>query len=148
MELQSHYLTKEKVLAYILRQLNGQTEILIFRHADYPEAGVQVPAGTLEIGEERVAALLREVEEESGLTTFEKVRLIGTTTFLAHSKQEIHQRHYYQLNFQGDSPTQFEHRVSGKGVDKNMLFVYEWIAIDNLPKLAANQDEMLTNIQS
>ncbi|MEM6348036.1 MAG: NUDIX domain-containing protein [Bacteroidota bacterium] len=142
------YTQKEKVLAYIVRQEGEAVKMLIFRHLAYPEAGVQVPAGTVEAGEEKLAALLREVKEESGLTTFEEIRLIGTTTFFAHSKQEIHQRYYYQLDFGGVSPVSFEHQVSGNGIDKNLFFVYEWVSIDKLPKLAADQDEMLVNIQS
>jgi len=38
---------------------------LVFRH---PSAGIQLPAGTVEAGEEIDAAVLREVREETGLT--------------------------------------------------------------------------------
>jgi 8-oxo-dGTP pyrophosphatase MutT (NUDIX family) len=43
---------------------------LIFSHPDYPEAGLQVPAGTLEPGEHPEAGVLREAYEETGLTGF------------------------------------------------------------------------------
>ena len=46
-----------KVLAYIVRG----DELLVFRHRDYPEAGLQVPAGTIEQGECSRSAVLREV---------------------------------------------------------------------------------------
>ena len=56
--------TVKKVVAYITRG----DELLVFTHRDSPEAGVQVPAGTVEEGETLDAAVLREVHEETGLT--------------------------------------------------------------------------------
>jgi len=55
--------TKLKVFAYIIRHKNQQAELLVFEHRDYPEAGIQVPAGTVEDQEALEAALMREVEE-------------------------------------------------------------------------------------
>ena len=40
-----------KVLAYVTRLRNGDVELLVFDHRDAPEAGIQVPAGTIEPGE-------------------------------------------------------------------------------------------------
>ncbi len=39
--------TLKKVFAYITRG----DKLLVFRHADFPEAGIQVPAGTAKEGE-------------------------------------------------------------------------------------------------
>jgi hypothetical protein len=41
---------KLKVLAYITR--NSSREVLVFDHRDKPQAGVQVPAGTVDEGED------------------------------------------------------------------------------------------------
>jgi len=59
---------KHKVVAYVTRQQDGRQRLLVFTHRDYPEAGVQVPAGTVEPGEAVEAALVREIREETGLT--------------------------------------------------------------------------------
>lgn len=65
----------EKVTALILRPAKGQkVEILIFRH---PTSGLQLPAGTVDPGEAPEAAVLREVEEETGLTEVRIVRKLG-----------------------------------------------------------------------
>jgi 8-oxo-dGTP pyrophosphatase MutT (NUDIX family) len=63
-----------KVTAYITRPAGGATELLLFRH---PTAGIQVPAGTVEIGEPVEAAARREAREESGLDGLRLVRPLG-----------------------------------------------------------------------
>jgi len=57
-----------KVLAYITREHKNETQLLVFTHRDYPDAGLQIPAGTVEEGEEIEHALFREIHEESGVT--------------------------------------------------------------------------------
>ncbi len=53
----------EKALSYITR---GQ-RLLVFRQPDFPEQGVQVPGGSVELGEQPAVAALREAREETGL---------------------------------------------------------------------------------
>lgn len=53
----------EKVVAFITRERQGRRELLVF---DHDMSGTQVPAGTVEYGEELEAAVLREVWEETG----------------------------------------------------------------------------------
>jgi 8-oxo-dGTP diphosphatase len=71
--LVSRFIEKEKVLVYVTRTKNAERLLLIFAHRDYPEAGWQVPGGTLEIGEDPGTGALREIEEEAGLTGFLRV---------------------------------------------------------------------------
>ena len=54
----------DKVAAFVTRKRNGVKELLLFRH---PRAGVQIPAGTVEDGENPETAVKREVYEETGL---------------------------------------------------------------------------------
>lgn len=58
-----------KVCAYITR---GRGELLVFEGPG--NDGLQVPKGTIETGEAPHAALQREVEEESGLSTLRSIR--------------------------------------------------------------------------
>jgi 8-oxo-dGTP pyrophosphatase MutT (NUDIX family) len=64
-----------KVTAFITRHKDGRPELLLFRH---PTAGIQVPAGTVEIGEPVEAAARREAREESGLAGLELIRELGS----------------------------------------------------------------------
>lgn len=62
----------DKVTAFITRPGPAGPELLYFRH---PNAGVQLPAGTVEEGETVEQAAWREVYEEAGLTT--QLSLVG-----------------------------------------------------------------------
>lgn len=70
---------RQKVLAYLVRFSEGVPEVAVFDHVDAPAAGTQVPAGTLEEGESLEAACLREVAEESGVTSARVLRFVGRT---------------------------------------------------------------------
>lgn len=54
----------EKVTAFILGERNGVEELLLLHH---PYAGIQIPAGTVEVAESIMDAAQREAREESGL---------------------------------------------------------------------------------
>lgn len=67
--------TLHKVTVFITRPAPaGGVELLLFQH---PDAGVQIPAGTVEEGETLDAAALREGREESALENLRLVRSIG-----------------------------------------------------------------------
>lgn len=57
----------EKAYGFVLREGAEGQELLVFEHAGMPEAGLQVPGGTIEQGETPLQAVAREVLEESGL---------------------------------------------------------------------------------
>ncbi|HEX9133526.1 MAG TPA: NUDIX domain-containing protein [Ktedonobacteraceae bacterium] len=55
---------KDKVFAYITHR----KRLLVFIHPFAPEAGIQVPAGSIKANERTEAAVLREAFEETGLS--------------------------------------------------------------------------------
>ena len=60
-----------KVTAFVVRPTPAGGDLLLFRH---PDAGIQIPAGSVDEGEEPLHAAVRETAEETGLTG---VRLLG-----------------------------------------------------------------------
>lgn len=66
-----------KVTAFVTRETPYGGELLVFRH---PNAGVQLPAGTIEPGESPEDAVLREVKEETDLSSVEIVRCLAMIT--------------------------------------------------------------------
>lgn len=97
----------EKAFAYI----TSRGRLLVFDHVDFPEAGVQVPAGTIHLGEPPELAALREAQEETGLQRFGAPRALGIAEFDARpfGKAEIHRRHFFHLPAEGDLPERWRH---------------------------------------
>ena len=111
---------REKVLAYITR---GPDELLVFAHTkEYPDAGIQVPAGGVEPGEEPVDAVIRETFEESGLRLGDPSYLASFEWLDVEVPSRI--RHFYWLPAPIDTPDRWEHRVSAGEEDAGMIFRY------------------------
>ena len=70
----------QKVTAFIVRERSGVRELLVFKH---PTAGVQIPAGTVEKGEDIETAVKREAYEETGL------QLVEIENYLGHFENEL-----------------------------------------------------------
>ncbi len=134
---------KHKVLAYITRRRNGRTQLLVFTHRDFPEAGVQVPAGTVEPDEPVEAALFREVHEESGLTP-EQVRLVAQVAEFADQAWGT-VRHVFHLDAD-DLPEAWAHTVHGTGEDAGMVFNYYWVSLGQGLELAGAQGRFLDRL--
>ncbi len=73
-----------KVTAFILRPGLTGPQILTFQH---PTGGLQLPAGTVEPGEPPEAAVVREAQEETGLTRLRRVAKLGVEAVQAEPGQ-------------------------------------------------------------
>lgn len=68
---------RQRVLAYVTREKSDVIELLVFAHADFPDAGIQVPAGGVEPGETLEEAVVREIWEETGIANARVVRKLA-----------------------------------------------------------------------
>lgn len=130
---------KAKVFAYI----TYEQRLLVFSHPYEPEAGIQVPAGTLEAGEDAATGVLREAVEETGLSNLVLVRKLGEQRWDARpwGRDEIHQRHFYHLRCVGTPPARWRHREIhlSDGPSEPIMFEFWWADLPHgLPALIAD----------
>ena len=113
---------REKVLAYVTR---SPGELLILEHApELAEAGVQVPAGGVDEGEEPGEAVLREVTEETGLVLTDPIYLESREW---PTEAPSRTRHYFWLVARADTPDSWSHVVRSADDDDGMTFTLSFV---------------------
>ncbi len=138
---------KRKALAYIVH--DGR--LLVFRHRDFPEAGIQVPGGTLAENEPPEAAALREATEETGLQGLRVIRLVGEQVRQVTSAElnQIHHRYFFLLNCTETPPETWTHAESdpSEGGPAPIYFEFFWARLPNgVPPLSGQQDYCLNKL--
>jgi 8-oxo-dGTP pyrophosphatase MutT (NUDIX family) len=123
-----------KVVCYVTRG----NDLLVFRHKLVPEAGLQVPAGTIEPGEDPEVAALREAQEETGHSGFRVLRKVGEYTHHFEERPEDHFRHVFHLEPPAGLPERWEHFA-----ENAHWFAFEWVPLGAVPDLAASQGDLL-----
>ena len=137
----------QKVFAYI----TYSDRLLVFRHADFPEAGIQVPAGTLRPGEDPVEGVLREAGEETGLEALVLDELLGVDDFdmTPYGTAEIHHRYFYHLRLEQEPPQTFQHIEAdpSSGTDEEIKMEFFWVRLpDEVPWLMAGHGRFLPEL--
>ena len=135
---------KKKVLIYIFREKNGEKELLVFSHRDHPEAGIQVVGGTVDKGEGKKTALIRELEEESGIVLQKSdLTKIGNSIYQRKDNAQINYRTYYSFET-NQLPDEWDHVVKSTGADNNLVFQFFWISITKAKTvLVGNMQEFI-----
>jgi 8-oxo-dGTP diphosphatase len=138
---------RRKALAYIVHQ----GKLLVFRHRDFPEAGIQVPGGTIEASETPEAAILREAVEETGLDGLKIVRMIGEQVRLMTSENMsyVHHRYYFLLKCAETPPENWVHaeHSASDGTPEPIWFEFFWAKLPNqIPELSGGQDYCLNKM--
>ncbi|MEL6402728.1 MAG: NUDIX domain-containing protein [Chloroflexota bacterium] len=140
-----------KAFAYIT---HGR-KLLVFEQPDAPEAGIQVPAGSIEPNEAPADAARREAHEETGLKNLRLVRFLGQHTYdMSRWKPEIHQRYFYHLVYDSENiDASWEHgeRFPSDQPDHDgsitHLFRLFWVDSDACPPLIAGHDHFLEKLR-
>jgi 8-oxo-dGTP pyrophosphatase MutT (NUDIX family) len=134
-------LESSKVICYII----VGRKVLVFRHRDAPEAGIQVPAGTVDAGEEPRAAAMREAAEETGRSGLEIVAKVGEMDYVYDRpprldrprRLELHHRHFFLLRPTDTLPERWSHFAD------HHWFEFEWMNVDRAAELEAEQGALL-----
>ena len=136
--------TVDKVVAYA----TCGDELLVFEQPNSPEAGIQVPAGTVQPGERLEHAVLRELHEESGLSNFGRVRYIDSADFdmTPFGKRELHRRHFFVVQVMPPVVAYWEHIETSGGTAAPQVFALRWVPLADPPNLIAGQGHFLPRL--
>jgi len=101
---------RRKLVAKALSYITHEGSLLVFRQPDFPDAGIQVPGGSVETGEALEAAALREAREETGLTELVVQGYLGSAEYeLKVDVGPPHLRHFFHLANVGPAPARWQH---------------------------------------
>lgn len=96
---------------------------------------MQVPAGTMEAGEDPHQAVLREAQEETGLSGLEVHSYLGrhdSTFENERGEQMTVRRHFFHLRYHGEAPGRWQHweMTPSGGVEEPILFELWWAPLN------------------
>lgn len=108
---------REKVLCFVVRA----DQLLVFEHEGMADAGVQVPAGGVEVGESPDQTAIRELFEESGLR-LDAPRFLASYRWEAQLPERFTRQvcHAYAFGAPLNIPDSWTHPADG------YRFVYRW----------------------
>lgn len=132
----------KKAYGYITNEIDGIKKVLVFEH---PLAGVQIPKGTVEHDEEPAQAVIREMEEETGLTQFEIKRLIGKDLWKS-DNDEIHERYFYELIALEKVESEWFFQPQGGGEEEGLTFRFFWVSEEDQIEIARGHDDYFSAI--
>ena len=138
----------KKVIAYI----TDNNRLLVFAHPESPEAGIQVPAGTVKDGEVVEAAVMREAREETGLSYLKREAFLGEyqLDMTPYGKSEIHHRYFYHLTCTETPANEWRHGEYDPTETKvdYIPFDFYWVDLDSdIPELAGEQDKLIDKLR-
>jgi 8-oxo-dGTP diphosphatase len=143
--------TKRKAFAYITKG----SKLLVFEQPDSPEAGIQVPAGTLEEGESPEVGVMREAWEETDLSGLKLCCFLGEQIrdMSEFGKQEIHHRFFYHLLCE-DAPESWSHGEYApsdepehdRGILRHRFDLY-WVDLAEVPELIAEHGYFISSLK-
>lgn len=138
-----------KVAAYI----TCENQLLVFTHVDYPQAGIQVPAGTVAEEESLDDAVLRKAFEETGLPNLQIKSFLGTRIYDLPSvdgRDNVIHRHYYHLKLPAPIKIhRWQHweKSPSEGTVEPILFELFWVSLtEEIPELSGELGDLLDDL--
>lgn len=137
-----------KAYAYITHN----NRLLVFTQPDFPEAGIQVPGGSIEADETPEQGAIREAHEESGLTGLILGEFLGDRMNEVIVDQEYqHQHgHYFHVICPYNPPETWEHGEfdNSNGDPTPVRFAFYWVDLDSVPPLQGNRGAFLNELRA
>ena len=137
-------LVRRRAVVYATRERDGKTELLTIEAVEYPEEGVQLPAGRIDHDESLEEGLWRELAEETGIT---HARLVRELPDFECTYETFSRNHAFHVVVEQETPERWEHRVHGKGADSGLTYICRWMPLSQELKLWRNEgDPMLRHL--
>ena len=131
-------LVRKRVVGYVTR---GR-KLLVFEHAGV----TQLPAGRVDPDETLEEAVVREVEEETGVKVEVVSKLADGDEFERLVGRWPHETHAFHAVPVADTPDEWTHRVTGTGMDAGMAMPCRWIPLDERPLLWGKADPLVERL--
>jgi ADP-ribose pyrophosphatase YjhB (NUDIX family) len=134
-----HALVRRRVVGYVTRV----RELLVFEHGGV----LQVPGGRIDHDETLEKGLLREIEEETGVT---ELQIVGE---LADADEvdrlygvHAHRSWAFHAVADREGPDAWDHHVTGTGMDAGMVFPCRWVPLEDRPLLWGKPDPLVERL--
>ncbi len=137
----------DKVVAYITHD----DRLLVLKHTESEEAGIQVPGGTLRPGENLAEAALREAVEETGLTELQLRTFLGSAEqwLPGPTGRVMKVLAYFHIECTGDVQERWRHfeEDPSDGTPGPIEFELYWVRMpDEVPNLAGELGRKLPEL--
>lgn len=136
-------LVRRRVIAYVTRERAGRPELLTIEAEQYPEEGIQVPAGRIDFWETLEDGLRRELAEETGLAGIGRIRELPGFECTYRTYSRNYAFHTVALE---KTPDEWRHRVAGTGADSGLTHICRWLPLSAELRLWGGRDPMLAKL--
>lgn len=140
-------LVRKRVSAYVTREQDGRTELLVFDHRGMPDVPTQVPAGRVDAHESLEAGLVREVKEETGLTVAPGTLLADPVEHEQALGPGAHETFAFHATAEPGGSDRWAHDVTGTGMDVGLVYECRWVPLDECPPLWGKADPLVEKLQ-
>jgi ADP-ribose pyrophosphatase YjhB (NUDIX family) len=137
-------LLRKRVVAFVTQERQGRTELLVF---DY-EGMTELPGGRIDAHESLEEGIVREVEEETGLADLRIIEeLADAGEFVRLYGRGAHETHVFHLVTHGKTPEEWDHHVTGTGMDAGLIYACRWVPLEQCPPLWGKPDPLVERLR-
>lgn len=116
----------------------------MFFYSSLPEAGIQIPKGTVKLLEAPFDTVCREIKEETGLKDFQVDCLLANDLW-ENSDGSLQHRFFYKLTVY-NAPDKWDHQPTGGGEEEGLTFRYFWISSKEEVELSKGHGDYLDKV--
>ncbi|HMI98839.1 MAG TPA: NUDIX hydrolase [Gaiellaceae bacterium] len=137
-------LLRKRVVAFVTRELAGITELLVFDYAGMTE----LPGGRIDAHESLEEGIAREIMEETGIGEVRIVEeLADADEFVRLYGRGAHETHVFHAVTDAETPEEWEHHVTGKGMDGGLVYACRWVPLGECPPLWGKPDPLVERLR-